>query len=216
MSKRWRIGVGLIIAGLVIAIGWSFSQSPPADRAAAGPAPPCPYGFVDRPSETAPVLQRLRTTTDGAAVLAALGQTEVRFCWGEIANPVVQEGRLLLMSTADAPPQRAARAAHLLHHAAHGLPLPDSIDADADCGALVAQALRREAEAYALEVQLRRRLGAEDTRYEFEPVFFETDPADQVALIEGYLRAHPDGAENLEPLARGYRERCEAAVAEAR
>ena len=70
-------------------------------------------------------------------------------------------------------------------------------DADADCGALVAQALRREAEAYALEVRLRRRLGAEDTRYEFEPVFFETDPADQVALIEGYLRAHPDGAEIL-------------------
>lgn len=209
MSKRWRVGVGLIALVLVSGIAWSFLQPGAPSAAPTGPAPPCPYGFVDRPSATAPVLQRLRTTTDGAAVLAALGGAEVRFCWGDIDSPVVDGGQLLLMTEDDPPAQRAARAAHLLHHVAHGLPLPAEIPRGADCEALVAQALAREAEAYALELRLRRRLEAPGPRYDFEPAFWEAAEGDRVALILDYLRAHPDGARNLEALGTGYRQRCE-------
>ena len=59
---------------------------------------------------------------------------------------------------------------------------------------------------------MRRALGLEEPRYEFEADYFATPEAERVGVVADYLRAHPDGGPNLEGLVSGYRQRCEVEV----
>ena len=97
-----------------------------------------------------------------------------------------------------------------------GSPFPDEVGSDADCDAIVETAIAREAQAYALEVELRRVYELEAGRYGFEADYWSHPEDERLGIVERYLRDHPDGAENLDPLVTGYRQRCEVERAEAR
>lgn len=178
------------------------------------PAPPCPPMFVDRVGDAERIRERLRGIPEGAALLDAL-RVEVRWCFGTIDVPVVMEDRVLVLDARAARAEQTARAGHLLHHVVHGSPFPSAVPADADCDAIVETAIDREAEAYTLEVRLRRAQELEPNRYEFEREFWRASRDDQVALVARYLREHPNGAANMDPLIAGYRQRCEVERAEA-
>lgn len=211
----WSVGVGvmvLVVLGLVVAQALKGPTTPDGQAAFDdSPAPPCPAGFVDAVGERARLEERLRSVDEGAALLDGV-PVNVRYCLGEIDNPVVSDGRLLVLDERVERPERAARVGHLLHHVVHGLPLPDPLPASPDCDALVARALDREAGAYALEATLRAAFEVPPTRYEFEPAVRAARDRDaRVAIVRRYLAAHPDGAPNIDPLGTAYRQRCDAA-----
>lgn len=207
---RWIAGLAaVVLAGLAV-----MTVMRPA-APSVGPAPPCPGGFVDRTAQAPGMLDRLRAIGLGDTVDGA-NPDSLRFCYGAIDNPVVSDERVLLLSDAMAEPELLARVGHLLHHIAEGSPFPDAVAADADCDAVVATALAREARAYAAEVHARHQLGVRTSRYDFEPDARAADPEARVALIERYLVEHADGGRNLDPLGAAYRQRCEVERAEAR
>lgn len=212
-----NVALGLAILILLGLAATSLWQTPEAADEAVDPrpAPPCPARFLDRVGQAERIEARLRGTPRGAALLDGL-RVQVRYCFGEIEVPVVMEGRLLVLDDRADVAEQAARAGHLLHHVVEGSPFPDEVGADADCDAIVETAIEREAEAYALEVELRAAFELDPSRYEFEPGFFREPASGRVAYVERYLRAHPDGARNLDPLITGYRQRCEVERAEAR
>ncbi len=172
-----------------------------------GPAGLCPEGFFDRIGRAELVRQRLRETTRGRALLDALGDTEVRYCFGRIEVSSIAEGRVLVLDESAADVELAARVGHLLDHVVHGPPFPAEIDRGADCDRVVERALQQEARAYVLEVELRRELGITGQRYEFEAELAHA--ADPAGVVLEYLRAHPDGGPGLDALGAGYRLRCE-------
>lgn len=205
-----RVLFAITVVALLGGVIFSVVKSAEDERAASpsGPAAPCPYGFVDQPARGAGLIHGLRTTDDGARLVTALGAREVRYCFGETDHGLVTEERVLLLSR-DAPElENAARVAHLLHHVVEGSPYPSSVPRGADCDAIVERAIEREAAAYAIEVRVRRALGEERPRYEFERAFFAAPEADRERVVADYLRAHPDGAPNLDGLVAGYRARC--------
>ncbi|MCB9597970.1 MAG: hypothetical protein H6719_34960 [Sandaracinaceae bacterium] len=203
-------GMAVILVGLALASVLK-GASDPVDTT---PAPPCPFGFVDNVGDAERIREQLRAVPEGAELLGAL-RREVRFCFGTIDVPVVTEGRLLVLDARASVPEQAARVGHLLHHVTEGMPFPDDVPADADCDAILETAIEREAEAYALEVRLRQAVDLDPDRYEFEPAARRASGRAQVALVERYLREHPSGAPNMDPLIAGYRQRCEVERAEA-
>lgn len=207
----WRTPA--LVAALALAIGVVFAIVWPrggdAPRGFEGPAPPCPAGFLDQLGRAEALRAALDGTEEGRALLDALGARQVGWCFGVIDVPVVQDDRVLLLDRRQDDPELAARAGHLLHHVVHGTPMPDTVEPDADCGAVVREALAREARAYALELRLRRALGVEGARYEFEAPFLAARAEDGEALILEYLLAHPEGGPGLDGLGAAYRQRCE-------
>ncbi len=207
----WRVPA--LVAALALSIGVIFALVWPrgdgAPRAFEGPAPPCPAGFFDQLGRAEALRAALGGTEEGRAILEALGPTEVRFCFGVVDVPVVQDERVLLLDRRQDDPELAARTGHLLHHVVRGAPMPDAIEPDADCGALVREALAREARAYALELRLRRALGVRGARYEFETPFFAAPAGEGEGVVLEYLLAHPDGGPGLDGLGAAYRQRCE-------
>ncbi|MCA9610815.1 MAG: hypothetical protein KC619_34705 [Myxococcales bacterium] len=205
----WTLAMGAMAAVLIGLAGLSiFKGAREAAERDETPAPPCPPMFVDRVGDGDRIRERLRGLPEGAALLDAL-RVEVRFCFGTIDVPVVSEERLLVLDARASREEQTARTGHLLHHVVHGLPFPAAVPADADCDAILETAIAREAEAYALEVRLRRAQDLEPNRYEFEREFWRASADDQAALVARYLREHPSGAPNMDPLVAGYRQRCE-------
>lgn len=205
----WTLAMGamaLVLIGLAIASVLKGANDPaPVDPT---PAPPCPEGFVDRVGDAERIREGLRAIPEGAALLDAL-RVEVRFCFGEIDVPVVSEERLLVLDGRAPRLEQIARSGHLLHHVTEGMPFPSTIAADADCDAILERAIDEETEAHAVEVRLRRALGLAPDRYEFEPDFWAAPEARRAGVIERYLREHPSGGRNVDPLIAGYTQRCE-------
>lgn len=216
-SFGWRGIAWVAIAVLVSLVVATFVvPRRSGESAEAEPAPPCPAGFVDQQARGERLLGLLATVDEGRALVDALFGREVRFCFGSIDVPMVAGERVLLFDARAGDAEAAARAGHLLHHVVHGAPLPREIARDAACDALVRDALRREATAYALELRLRRALGVTQARYEFEAAYFAAaDARAGERAIEAYLVAHPDGGPGIDALGAAYRERCERARAAA-
>lgn len=217
-SSRAAIGVAVVLGLLALGVGLSFLRTDHGFDAPAlptGPAGPCPYGYVDRPSQGDAIRAGLAELEETRELMTRLGTTEVRFCFGPIDVPVLADGRVLLVDERVSEAEQAARSAHLLHHLVVGAPFPETIPRDADCDAVVARAIDAEARAYVLEIRLRRRFELPEPRYEMEPAFWAAAEGEREALVRDYLLAHPDGAPNLEPLASGYRQRCEVERARA-
>lgn len=193
---------------------WPRTRSD-GSRLPTGPAGPCPSGFLEPLGRGAQVIERLRATDEGARWLRELGDTEVRLCFGTIDVPVVSEDRALLLDARADDAETAARAGHLIAHVVRGMPFPARVSADADCAAVVDGALAAEAQAYAVELRLRRALGVAGGRYEFEQAFWAAGDAGEAQILR-YLREHPDGGPGLDGLGTAYRQRCDIARAEAR
>lgn len=211
-SLPWRTValalVAVLSAGVIATLVWPRTQ---AGRALpTGPAAPCPAGFVDQVGHADLLRARLRSTDEGRQLLDALGETEVRYCFGDADVPMITDERVLVLDRDMDDAELAARTGHLLDHVVHGSPFPAEVPPGADCDALVRSALEAEARAYALELRLRRALGVGTARYAFEPEAARaSDPAE---VILAYLLAHPEGGPGLDALGAGYRMRCERAA----
>jgi hypothetical protein len=169
----------------------------------------CPEGHHRDPARAADIVERLGSTPEGAALAALLPGTR-GLCFSSEALDVITAERALLLSEAVGIDEAAARTGHLLVHARDGLPMPATIPAGADCDALVAVALEREAEAHLVEWRLQRALGASPRRHAFEfddELLGLTDGARRAA-VRAYLAAHPAGAPGIDGLGAGYLSRC--------
>lgn len=206
----WRaaalVAVAALSIGVVAAVVWPRREAP---LAYAGPAAPCPAGFFDQLGRAQTLQAALRSTDEGRALLDELGATEVRWCFGAIEVPVVQDDRVLVLDRGMDDAELAPRAGHLLHHVVRGAPFPASVERDADCDRVVHEALEREARAYALELRLRRALSVETARYEFEAAYFAADASEGDRVIFDYLLSHPQGGPGIDGLAAAYRQRCD-------
>lgn len=205
----WRLAAGIAIAVLGALVIVVVAASSDDEAVARGPAPPCPHEFVEQLGRSDGLRRLLASVEEGAALLDALGSTEVRFCFGTIEVPVLSDDRVLLLDAGADEAETAARAGHLLHHAVYGSPFPAEVAPDASCDDVVRGALAAEARAYALEVRLRRALGVEGRRYAFEAAYVPTEAGER-GIFE-YLLANPTGGPGLDPLGAAYRQRCEVA-----
>lgn len=171
--------------------------------------PPCPAGHHRDASRAAAIVQRLGTVPEGATLVSLLAGTQ-GICFGDEALNVVTSDRAFLLASSLEDGEAAARLGHLLIHVRDGLPMGDAIPSDADCDALVREALDREAVAYVAEVRLQRALGVTPRTLAFE-FAFELERLDEPsarARVRAYLEEHPTGAPNIDGLSAGYLARC--------
>ncbi len=157
-------------------------------------------------ARAARVVDALAGVADGEVLVRA--DTAAQICFGEGAG-TLRRGPVFVLSAEASDDESAARLVHLLHHARHGrgLVAGDAVSADADCDALVLEALREESVAHVLEMQVRRSLGVERA-FANQAAVLALPRAERADAVLTYLREHPDGGGGYEPLARDYRERC--------
>lgn len=184
------------------------------DRGPAAPAK-CPARFVEDPARQARIVERLRSTAEGARALDGWAGP-LRMCFGPARPSALTEDGLLLMEANQDEARAAARAGHLALHLVDGLPA--IVAGKGDCEGRVERALAAEARGLALELRVGRELGAppaEGGPFEVEGVFWQAAPEAREAALVAYLRAHPDGAPGIDALAAGYAKRCAAASKDA-
>ena len=142
-------------------------------------------------------------------VLALVNAEGATLCFGELwPSRIVTNGVYLLDERASIP-ETAAKVGHLnLHYkeAARFDTLPTTKEG---CVAWVDGLLVLEAQAYAVELRLRKTLRVHNNPYEFEEFFWAEDPVKQEGVILEYLRAHPYGGGGIDALGAGYLKRCE-------
>lgn len=119
----------------------------------------------------------------------------------------------MLLDERDGDAEGAARLGHLLLHAIEGLPMDPGRGRGRPCEARVAEAVRVEARAHALELELRRDLGVTAPRatFAFETAFWSAPPERRVEVIRAWLEAHPHGGAGVPGFVDAYGRACRAA-----
>lgn len=144
------------------------------------------------------------------ALRAEIRRTTICFVSG--ASMLV-EGEHMLVDASLSDERAAARVGHLALHVAQPPWMPPSSVTPSDrraatCDQRVEQALQRETEAWTLELEVARRLGAGSARaYPFEPRYWRTPVAQRRGMLESLLAAG-DAAQGVPALAESYRARC--------
>lgn len=174
-------------------------------------APPCPEGALDLPARTESIVSLLASVPEGAALIAATRDRMGRICVAQGGLNAIDDDRTIVLDRALDDAEAAARVGHLLVHVRDGSPYPERAARGADCDAIVARALDREASAHGVELSLRRALGVSRGRlvFPFEEAFWAAADRDREQIVRRWLEEHPDGAPGLDGLAAGYRARCE-------
>ncbi len=186
------VALGMGVAGLGLGCGGQRTET------ACAPDP-------ERASRIAELLEgRAEARELGAAGAAS------SICFAD-GPGTLHPGSVLVLPRDVADPEAAARLAHLLHHRrfGRGLVAFEPVDPD-DCPAAVEEALREEAAAHVLEIELRAALGVETPRYplgNYADILRLARTERGEAMLE-HLRSHPEGGEGYPPLARDYAERC--------
>jgi hypothetical protein len=178
----------------------------------ADPPRGCPARFVEDAPRARAIVEGLRSTGEGAALLARVAALPP-ICFGPAAVSVITTEGVVLFDAGLTGAEAAARLGHLVAHAVEGVPM--ARPSAGDCEAQVAVALAQEARALSLELRLRRALGVSAAApagrhipYAFEEAFWAAPTEVREGLVLAYLRAHPDGAPGLDALASGYARRC--------
>jgi hypothetical protein len=171
-------------------------------------APSLPSGCVADARRAERVAERL----SGIADAEVLRPDELldRVCFGPGAG-TLWPGPVLALPMDTSDDEAAARLTHLAHHVRHGRGLVAHAPLSGPCGPLVEEALREEAQAHVVEMQVRASLGVNEPRraFENERAILAMPRAGRVEAVLAFLRAHPDGGGGYEPLGRDYAERCE-------
>jgi transcriptional regulator of met regulon len=157
--------------------------------------------------------QRIRTLLGRARAGLSLlerERTPLPICFAEVPVPSITTERTITLDERDSDAENAARLAHLLLHAFEGAPLPDDFDRSRSCASVVRDAVRAEARAHALELQLRRELGATRPRrsYAFERDYWGAPADRRLAVLESYFWAHPHGGGGLPAFVEELGRRC--------
>ncbi|MCB9765560.1 MAG: hypothetical protein H6739_37645 [Alphaproteobacteria bacterium] len=131
-----------------------------------------------------------------AAILDLSGAPDAPICFGARDHSVITADGVLLLDASMDDPSAAARVLHLLAHRGPAPPPgPGCVEAS----------LTQEAEAWALELRARARMGLPADRYPFELSFRQSD---DIGLIARWLREHPDGAGHVDAVGAGIARRC--------
>lgn len=204
MSGR---STALFLSALLFACG--REPTPPPVPA----APPCPGSYRSDPDRAQAILSLLRQTEEGTSLLARKG-APLTLCFGDINVSSITDDHLFLLRQDVTDPMLAARLGHLLLHSVEGMPMAGLDDPGLDCDALVDDALRKEAKAHALELELRSTLGAsaKEAAFPFEKQFWEAPRSKRVEVVHGFFRSHPQGAKNVIGFAGAYQERCRQVI----
>lgn len=125
-------------------------------------------------------------------------------CFGAGASISVEAKNIYLADDWELGEQ-TARAVHLASHR-HQPPWLEH--GDETCAARVDRALDREAEAHALELEVRRALGVTKARYPFEADYFAAPTSQRRQRLRDYFVAHPTGDGVVPGFAASYAQRC--------
>jgi hypothetical protein len=162
----------------------------------------CPQGFATDQRRAHAILGEL----DRVNAAASTSISADRMCFGEVNISLITDDGVMLLNR-DADDRRgAARVAHLASHLAQRSRF-DPTKRSSDCDAWVDDVLHAEAEAFAIELDVARKLDVE-LPYAFAHSSTSSHRESLEASIYAFLRSHPNGDANVEPLARGYDERC--------
>jgi len=197
---------GALAVAVVVAVTWLLTRPEPSARssfAPGGKASACRSDQLEDPARAHRVEALLRSTAEGRRLLESQ-PAPVPICFASGDASALVNGGPALLDRAASDGENAARLGHLLLHATERMPFSGALDPRRPCAALVEEAVRAEARAHALELELRRalRVTAPRRRYDFEADYFATSPERRLELLADRLRAAPDG------LARAYAERC--------
>ena len=211
--------LSLTIAALAAlgACDWPGARAPGQEWAPAGRAEPsrsrtlgrsCQTGRAD-PARVRRVRSLLGRTRAGRSLLDR-ARTPLAVCFADAAVPMITTEGKITLGLRETDAENAARLAHLLQHAIEGPPLPDDFDRSRSCSSVVRDAIRAEARAHALELQLRRELGATDPRrvYPFERDFWSAPVERRIEALESFFRAHPRGGRGLPAFVEAFTRRC--------
>ena len=198
MPRRYRTAISRVKRALLL-LPWLYAcESPVA----------LPSGCVRDASRARRVIDTLAGIADGEVLLRS--DTAGQICFGSGPGTYLP-GPLFSLPSDTSDEEAAARLVHLLHHARHGrgLVAGERVPANEDCDALVDEALREEAIAHVLEMQVRESLGVTPARPFVNEASVLALPRDARAdAVLAHLRDHPEGGGGYEPLGRDYRERC--------
>lgn len=174
---------------------------------ASDPVPQCPAGFAENDNRANRLWERLGKTS-AAAALMARSTSKPRICFGPTDLSAITTERVIYFDHQLDESEGAAKLGHLFLHFVDGMPM--SNPTPADCKAQVDEALRAEAAAFSLELQLRRELAVTTKKivYEFDAQYWAAVPDARERLVFDYLQAHPDGAPGIDALAAGYAKQC--------
>lgn len=170
----------------------------------------CPRGTHADPDRQVRLTERLRTALPRMATPDArvLAQTANLGAWCFGRHSELQENGPLFLDESLGEDEAAARAGHLLLHLIMS-PWPES---RAPCAERVATAVKAEAHALSLELELRQILGVTNPKvsYAFAAEHQQAAPDQRIPLIEKSLRQYPEGAPGIPGLAGDYAQRCPA------
>lgn len=211
MASRYRSGFSRVkrcSARAAFVVGAALGMVLAASGCGHGEPPAAPACVPD--PERASRIAALLATRPEARDLGVQGAASA-VCFAD-GPGTLHPGGVLVLPREVGDEEAAARLAHLLHHRrfGHGLVAFASLEGR-DCGAAVEDALREEAAAHVLEMELRDALGVEEPRH---PLGNQADilrlaRSERADAVLSFLRAHPEGGEGYPPLGRDYRERCE-------
>jgi hypothetical protein len=166
----------------------------------------CPEDCRPDPARATRVTALLRGV--GRASALAEGIRPGSICFGE-GPGTLRPGPWLVLPAGPDDAVAAARLGHLAHHARHASGLVAGASGEGSCEEAVDAALREEAAAHALEIELHEALGvSEADRFANADEVLALPPERREAAVLAYLRAHPEGGGGYAPLGRDYAVRC--------
>lgn len=174
-------------------------------------SPQCPAAFVQDEPRANRLWKRLGEAHVGDTRLRQ-NVAKPRVCFGQTELSSITTDGIILFDDKLDESEGTARLGHLFDHFVNGMPMAHP--KPQDCETQVDEALRAEAAALSIELQLRREFGVTKGRiaYEFEPPYWAAIPEARERLIFDYLRAHPNGAPGIDALAAGYAKRCRESI----
>jgi hypothetical protein len=223
-GRRWILGgTG---AALLVIVSYVISRShqPPSpisapaagheagpEKAALNSIPDisCPDGYEARPDKAALILSSLRRTSGGP--LLGGYDRPLQLCFGSPRPPSVTLEGVVLLDRATSAAENSARVAHLLVHLTEGAPFDETRIGEGKCSQLVGAAVRAEARALAMEVDVRESLEVTTPAraFGFEPDIYQVPRENRIENITEFLLDHPAGADNIIGYVNLYTRQCE-------
>lgn len=198
----------IAVAGAPFAL-MAPDAGPAADSSLHTRAPPCPPGHRALPERAERMWRLLEGTLRDPELRHAIA-ARPRVCFRSAAESAITAGGLMVLDPRVDDAENAARLGHLLlHRSQSSLRIAASARGWA-CADVVEAAIAAEAQAHALELELRRALGVTDPKrvFPFERAFWQTPAPEREAMLRAYFFAHPDGAPGVPGFVRAYRSRC--------
>lgn len=203
-TLRWKLFLTGLFIALILLVSFNahrfwFLTSP-------SPNVQCPPGYRHIPSRTQQIQERLKVMPETAQLLRALRSKPIRYCYKNNAPSVVTTQGVMLLDTRQSLNETAARVGHLLQH----LNNPITFVPGENCERQVKQALVKEAQAYTLELRIRKELKVKNPilQLAFTPSFWRLPASKQTPFLVKHFQESRYGERGVGSLLADYRRRC--------